>query len=125
MGDVQAWAVRVPYSMFAYRCVHNSGLWQSCSVRGVRLPGLGAQGVCKKGVCVCQPGFRGSYCEIAPTWAGFLDQAGNCCPTGLVSQNGTCCAAVSHPHNKQQAVFLKQSAPYPHIMVFLIIHRSR
>ncbi len=53
------------------------------------------QGVCKSGVCVCQPGYRGSYCEISPACSGILDQAGNCCATGVVSQNGTCCRQVA------------------------------
>ncbi|KAK9917449.1 hypothetical protein WJX75_004476 [Coccomyxa subellipsoidea] len=57
------------------------------------LTNCAGQGVCKKGVCVCQPGFRGSYCEIPPSCSGILDQAGNCCPSGVVSQNGTCCPA--------------------------------
>ena len=57
-----------------------------------------AQGVCNNGVCVCQPGYRGSYCEIPPACSGILDQAGNCCTTGVVSQNGTCCTMV-RPHN--------------------------
>ena len=55
------------------------------------------QGLCKSGVCVCQPGYRGSYCEIPPACAGILDQDGNCCATGIVSQNGTCCAQASMP----------------------------
>ncbi|BDA48393.1 probable disintegrin and metalloproteinase with thrombospondin mo at N-terminal half [Coccomyxa sp. Obi] len=66
------------------------------------LTNCAGQGVCKKGVCVCQPGFRGSYCEIPPTCSGILDQAGNCCPTGVVSQNGTCCptGAVLDRHSR-------------------------
>ncbi|CAL5224259.1 g6916 [Coccomyxa viridis] len=55
------------------------------------LTNCAGQGVCKSGVCVCQPGYRGSYCEISPACSGILDQAGNCCATGVVSQNGTCC----------------------------------
>ena len=57
----------------------------------------GMQGVCKGGVCVCQPGYRGAYCEIPPACSGILDQDGNCCATGIVSQNGTCCAQASTP----------------------------
>lgn len=50
--------------------------------------------MCKAGVCVCQPGFRGDYCEIAPACAGILDAAGNCCPAGVVSASGACCPPV-------------------------------
>ncbi len=52
------------------------------------------QGVCSKGVCVCNPGYRGAYCEVPPACSGILDAAGNCCPAGVLSQNGTCCGAV-------------------------------
>ena len=52
------------------------------------------QGVCKNGVCVCNAGYRGAYCEIPPACAGILDAVGNCCLGGVVSQNGTCCGAV-------------------------------
>ena len=65
---------------------------------------MGLQGICKKGVCVCQPGYKGAYCEIPPACSGILDAAGNCCATGTVSQNGTCCPAVSgsqRPKNQQ------------------------
>ena len=62
------------------------------------------QGVCKSGVCVCQPGYRGSYCEIPPACLGILDQAGNCCATGVVSQNGTCC---------EQVMILLMAQPHP------------
>jgi hypothetical protein len=61
---------------------------------------LAPQGVCKNGVCVCQPGYRGAYCEIPPACSGILDAAGNCCPTGVVSQNGTCCPAVGGETSK-------------------------
>ena len=46
---------------------------------------------------MCNPGYRGAYCEIAPACSGILDAAGNCCPGGVLSQNGTCCGAVSRP----------------------------
>ena len=52
------------------------------------------QGVCKGGVCVCHPGYRGAYCEIPPACSGILDAAGNCCPGGILSQIGTCCGVV-------------------------------
>ena len=68
------------------------------------LPSPDVQGLCKNGVCVCQPGYRGSYCEISPACSGILDQAGNCCATGVVSQNGTCCGQVTPPSlSPQQA----------------------
>ena len=43
---------------------------------------------------MCQPGYRGDYCEIAPACAGILDAAGNCCPAGVVSASGACCPPV-------------------------------
>ena len=43
---------------------------------------------------MCQPGYRGDYCEIAPACAGILDAAGNCCPAGVVSASGACCTPV-------------------------------
>ena len=69
----------------------------------------GMQGVCKGGVCVCQPGYRGAYCEIPPACSGILDQDGNCCATGIVSQNGTCCTQASTPFYAVQAQQLCQS----------------
>ena len=72
-----------------------------------RRPGM--QGVCKGGVCVCQPGYRGSYCEIPPACSGILDQDGNCCATGIVSQNGTCCAQARMPFCVTQVQRLCQS----------------
>jgi len=54
--------------------------------------------VCKGGVCVCQPGFCGAYCEIPPACTGILDAAGNCCPAGVVAASGACCAAVRPWH---------------------------
>lgn len=56
------------------------------------------QGTCKNNVCVCPQGFRGDYCEIAPACSGILDQAGNCCPHGIVDINGTCCSSVRARH---------------------------
>ena len=75
----------------------------------------GMQGVCKGGVCVCQPGYRGAYCEIPPACSGILDQDGNCCATGIVSQNGTCCAQASTPssapsHNSCAKASCKRSS---------------
>ena len=70
-----------------------------------------AQGVCKNGVCVCQPGYRGAYCEIAPQCTGILDLAGNCCQHGVVDVNGTCCSNVSFLHTYKQilSIIQKQS----------------
>ncbi|KAK9815540.1 hypothetical protein WJX72_005402 [[Myrmecia] bisecta] len=53
------------------------------------------QGVCQNGVCTCQPGYRGQYCEIAPSCAGILDQNGNCCDPGVVSSSGICCGKTA------------------------------
>ncbi|KAK9836307.1 hypothetical protein WJX81_004003 [Elliptochloris bilobata] len=61
------------------------GAWGACPVP------CGMGGVCKAGVCVCQPGYRGDFCEIAPACAGILDAVGNCCLAGVVSASGACC----------------------------------
>ena len=65
------------------------------------------QGVCKAGVCVCQPGYRGAYCEIAPACGGILDAAGNCCPAGVVSASGACCPPVRRHCDLHEARVLK------------------
>ena len=75
----------------------------------------GMQGVCKGGVCVCQPGYRGAYCEIPPACSGILDQDGNCCATGIVSQNGTCCAQASTPSSAPRcSSYAKSSCRRPY-----------
>ena len=53
------------------------------------------QGACGSGVCTCQPGYRGMYCEIPPSCSGVMDINGNCCPTGVISESGVCCGKVN------------------------------
>eukprot|EP00873_Tetraselmis_striata_P017771 jgi/Tetstr1/438035/TSEL_026662.t2 len=50
-------------------------------------------GTCQGGVCLCEPGRRGQFCEMSAQVcpAGVLDSAGACCPAGVVDRSGTCC----------------------------------
>ena len=53
------------------------------------------QGTCRNDVCVCTPGYSGTYCEVPPACGVINDINGNCCKNGIVSQAGTCCGSVS------------------------------
>lgn len=52
------------------------------------------QGTCRNDVCVCTPGYSGTYCEVPPACAVILDVNGNCCNHGVVSSTGVCCGSV-------------------------------
>ena len=54
------------------------------------------QGTCRNNVCVCTPGYSGTYCEVPPTCGVINDINGNCCKNGVVSQAGICCGPVGH-----------------------------
>ena len=106
---------RLPEALLVYCVAHRQwGCREWCDPCSTALLPMsaqrpGVQGVCKGGVCVCQPGYRGAYCEIPPACSGILDQDGNCCATGIVSQNGTCCAQASTPscaHRCYTSVYL-------------------
>ena len=53
------------------------------------------QGTCRNDVCVCTPGYSGTYCEVPPACGVILDVNGNCCNHGVVSSAGVCCGPVS------------------------------
>ena len=52
------------------------------------------QGNCRNSVCVCTPGYSGTYCEVPPACGVILDVNGNCCNHGVVSAAGVCCGSV-------------------------------
>lgn len=56
------------------------------------------QGTCRTGVCVCKPGYRGTYCEVPPECGVILDVNGNCCNHGIISADGICCGPVHLLH---------------------------
>ncbi len=59
------------------------------------------QGTCRNSVCVCTPGYSGTYCEVPPTCGVILDVNGNCCNHGIVSSTGVCCGTVGLPDPSQ------------------------
>ena len=62
------------------------------------------QGTCRNNVCVCTPGYSGTYCEVPPACGVINDINGNCCKTGIVSQAGTCCGPVSHCFHRASCI---------------------
>jgi len=55
-------------------------------------------------VCVCTPGYSGTYCEVPPACGVILDVNGNCCNNGVVSSAGVCCGPVSFAHLSDEVV---------------------
>ena len=82
------------------------------------------QGTCRNNVCVCTPGFSGTYCEVPPTCGVINDINGNCCKNGVVSQAGICCGPVGHflqPAFRHDSVYSQRGTlPLP-VFLFLSI----
>lgn len=68
----------------------------------VKLFGMYLQGTCRNGVCVCKPGYSGTYCEVSPECGVILDINGNCCNHGIISADGICCGPVCVSQNLLQ-----------------------
>ncbi len=73
-----------------------------CSLHCLRCCPL--QGTCRNEVCVCTPGYSGTYCEVPPACGVILDVNGNCCNHGVVSSAGVCCGTVSFAHLDEDIV---------------------
>ncbi|DBA71983.1 TPA: hypothetical protein ACH3X2_010728 [Trebouxia sp. C0005] len=52
-----------------------------------------SEGTCRNDLCVCTPGYSGTYCEVPPACGVILDVNGNCCNHGVVSSAGVCCGS--------------------------------
>ena len=52
-------------------------------------------GTCAMGVCTCQDGWGGPYCDVDTSRcsSGKRDTAGLCCKSGVVDKDGNCCKA--------------------------------
>eukprot|EP00899_Mesostigma_viride_P013376 jgi/Mesvir1/22039/Mv25114-RA.1 len=75
------------------RCFHTCAL--RLRVRGGECSG---EGPCADGVCFCPAGRRGTFCDAPSSCASSrVDRNGACCPSGVVSLTGVCCAAATAP----------------------------
>eukprot|EP00892_Ulva_mutabilis_P012233 jgi/Ulvmu1/9382/UM051_0009.1 len=60
--------------------------------------GCSGNGDCTNNACVCVGDWGGAICDVDTTLCpatGRLDPDGNCCPSGVISSSGSCCAADS------------------------------
>mmetsp|Transcript_36355 Transcript_36355/g.102699 ORF Transcript_36355/g.102699 Transcript_36355/m.102699 type:complete len:894 (-) Transcript_36355:276-2957(-) len=70
-----------------------------CNVQICNLP-CGPQDSCSgrgkctaDGKCACQPGFAGTWCQIAQSCPSGVPSKTGCCPSGITAADGTCVPA--------------------------------